>query len=225
MRTFFNSYINKPPVEYFRALHKKVTRNINYHRIPDKYKSVFDQQFVKDCRKNLKNNSIESKINAVLKSLNVSNFEFIGDKGADSDVLVRMEEAGMDYRLVYIYRDGRDVAHSGARHHRGKKPPWSNSKRENGIHWAKRVKTFLNNKHLLDPDKYVMIRFEDYVDNPGRNMSKVQKLLGLNGLVEVEKRRISPKQAHKGYYAKNYPEWKTDFPPIGIEVLKELGYI
>jgi hypothetical protein len=122
--------------QYFTALQNKVIKGegVEYHKFPP----GFDfNRMVELCKAHLKEDTLEGRLDAVYSALaGNNNLEWFGDKQARLNVLLKMYELGIDYKLIVIYRDGRDVAASGARHKRGLMPPWSNDPVENADHWA-----------------------------------------------------------------------------------------
>jgi hypothetical protein len=210
--------------EYFTALKNKVIKaeNVDYHKFPP----GFDfNKMVELCLAHLKEDTLEGRLDAVYTALaGNNNLEWFGDKQARPNVLKKMYELGIDYRLIIIYRDGRDVAASGARQKKGAPPPWSNDPAENADSWAAIFENQLSVLEILDPNMYVLIRFEDYILEPDKNFELIGELLGIDHN-EFNKTIFKKEKAHMGYYAQWCPDWEQTFTERSKAMLKRLGYI
>lgn len=223
-RIFYNDFININPAEaYINKICNRIAGKRDYHRVPKGYKiNSLKNKFLNT----LKEDSIVNRAKALHKVM-VPEFKhkIVGNKGGDPETIHKLMNSDFDLKVVYIHRDGRDVASSGVRYKKGLGAPWSNNSIENVEFWADRVNRFLTLKNDLPKEKFTIIKFEDYIDSPGKNMKKVEKLLGINGLVGLEKQKIDTKQAHYGYYTKWIPNWNTIFSDEVKNTLKSLGYI
>jgi hypothetical protein len=210
--------------EYFTALKDKVIKGEGpeYHKFPP----GFDfNKMVELCLAHLKEDTLEGRLDAVLSALAGKNdFEWFGDKQARLNVLIKMYELGINYKLIVIYRDGRDVAASGVRHKRGLSPPWSNNPVENADHWATVFEEQFPVLEKIDPSMYVLIRFEDYILKPDKNFELIGELLGVDPN-EFDKTMFNKAEAHMGYYTKWCPDWEQTFTDRSKAMLKRLGYI
>jgi hypothetical protein len=210
--------------EYFTALKNKVLKGegVEYHKFPP----GFDfNRMVEICLAHLKEDTLEGRLNAVCTAVAGDNdLEWFGDKQARPNVLLKMYELGIDYKLIAIYRDGRDVAASGSRHKRGLAPPWSNNPVENADSWAKIFEILLAVLEKLDPNMYVLIKFEDYILEPDKNFKMMGELLGI-APSEFNKKMFKKDKAHIGYYSKWCPDWEQTFTDRSKAMLKRLGYI
>jgi hypothetical protein len=230
LRVFFNRIALGPCLyadtaeEYFIALKTKVIEGegVEYHKFPP----GFDfNMMVELCKAHLKKDTLEGRLEAVITALAGSNdFEWFGDKQARPKVLLKMYELGIAYKLIVIYRDGRDVAASGARMKRGLTPPWSNNPVENADSWALIFENLFAILEKLDPSIYVTIKFEDYILEPDKNFELMGELLGINPN-EFNKKIINKKKAHIGYYRKWCPDWEQTFTDRSKAMLNRLGYV
>jgi hypothetical protein len=210
--------------EYFTALKNKVVKGegVEYHKFPP----GFDfNKMVELCLAHLKEDTLEGRLDAVYAALvGNNNLEWFGDKQAQPNVLIKMYELGIDYKLIIIHRDGRDVAASGARHGRGSLPPWSNDPVENADHWAQVFENQLPVLEKIDPSMYVFIRFEDYILEPDKNFELIGELLRVDPN-EFNKTMFNKEKAHMGYYSQWCPDWEQTFTNRSKAMLKRLGYI
>jgi hypothetical protein len=230
LRIFFDSLALGPCLyadtaeEYFTALKNKVIKGegIEYHKFPP----GFDfNRMVELCKAHLKEDTLEGRLEAVFAALVGNNdFEWFGDKQVRPKVLLKMYESGIAYKLIVIYRDGRDVAASGARKKRGLPPPWSNNPVENADSWALVFENFFAILEKLDPSIYVTIRFEDYILEPDKNFELIGELLGIDPN-EFDKTMFNKEEAHMGYYTQWCPDWEQTFTDRSKAMLKKLGYI
>lgn len=221
LRIYSPKLFSKDPGVYFHSIQRELNRYSNdYHKLPRKLNK---KHFASACMKKLKKDTIENRLIVVEGLLFNNTFEFLGDKGGEIGVINRLHRLGIKCELIYIHRDGRDVASSGVRSRRNIKPPWSSDAVANAKHWAHRVNTFIKNP--VDAKKHIVIRFEDYMLSPGKNMKAIEDFLGVKGLVKFEKSMIAPKKAHISGYKKHCPNWEKDFPKWVKDVLKELDYV
>ena len=210
--------------EYFTALKNKVIKGegVEYHKFPP----WFDfNKMVELCLANLKEDTLEGRLEAVYTALvGNHNLDWFGDKQARPNVLLKMYELGIEYKLIVIYRDGRDVAASGARHKRGLPPPWSNDPVENAESWAGIFESLFDVLEKLDPSMYVVIRFEDYILEPDKNFELMGELIGIDHN-KFNKAMFKKEKAHMGYYPQWCPDWKQTFTEKSKTMLNRLGYI
>lgn len=220
LRIYYNGLIKDNPVDYYNIILSKYNKP-GYHRIPD----IEAKSRLIECIANANEEGIYQRIinveNAVFNGFN----GYIGDKGVSFRAINAMDENDVDYKLIYIYRDGRDVAYSGyLKSSQGAKPPWSQNMAENAEHWAMRFKTFLD---LAEGRNWLGIRFEDFINKPGKNSKKISEYLGIDQgkLITAEKSTINKKRAHLGHHKNNWPNWKNDSSELFLSVLDRLNYI
>jgi len=178
--------------------------------------------FEKRCTNDLKKDTLKNRIRAVESNI-FKGTKFFGDKGASIDVLLDMLNVGMVFKFIMIYRDGRDVAVSGVRHNRNLKPPWSNSHVENIAAWQERIDGWLKVLNDNTISDHCILRFEDYIDNPGKNEEKVARLLGVKN-IDLES-GFSSKKSHSGYYKHMWKNWRKEIPKESLELLEKLNYL
>ena len=224
-RAFFRDTIDREGAEkYFNRIQHYVNRRDHaYRRFPE----GFDSHNIKElCMKKLKSDDLDGKTQAFCDAINVNNWKFTGDKGADPSVLVEMAEQGLEFKLIWIHRDGRDAAHSGVINGKpGAGPPWSSDYRVNAKGWTGRVLGFLDNIDKFSNVDYTILRFEDYADEPGLNGKKINHFLGVTNMEYIEKSMIDPDRIKQGYGIKAHPDWRQHFSENGKRALKMLGYI
>jgi hypothetical protein len=210
--------------DYFRMLQRKVVEceGVDYHRFPAGYDF---ENLVEDCLRNLREDSLRGRIDAVLAALyGPSPRQYVGDKGASHDVLLRMREEGIDYKLIVIHRDGRDAAASGARRKWGREPPWSDDAAENAESWAENFEALFEVMDRLDPRDCLLLRFEDYVEHPDRNFRRMADFLGVDP-AGFKRGRFNPDAAHIGCHVDWCPDWRSTFSPKAVAMLARLGYV
>ena len=94
--------------EYFRFVGNKIQNN--YHKLYKKFdKNIFQQE----CMKNLKGNTLINKLEALETVLFENRFKIFGDKtGIAYDIFETLIKNNINFKVIHIYRDGRDVAFS-----------------------------------------------------------------------------------------------------------------
>ena len=136
-----------------------------------------------------------------------------------------------DFKFIHIYRDGRDSVSSGMRMNKVFGPEyrlWKDmNPKINSKDWADAILRWQEAKIFILKERRVDIKFEDYLDNPGKNSDLIASFLEIGGdkLVDIEKRLIKPKESHRGYYKKWVSDWEKTFHPDAIKTLKLLGYV
>lgn len=200
------------PEEYFNNLLK----NINNSNV-GKLSSLNKNTFVSDCLQTLTEDTMLGKIEAAESVLFSNNYKYYGDKGAPVSIMKKLPKT----KVIFIYRDGRDVASSGARFKRGLKAPWANDPKVNAEHWAGNMQTNFNS--LEEFNDCLVIKFEDYIDYPDKNFKLISEFLGLD--YKPYKSMINFEKMHKGYYTKHWPNWKKEASVSVIKMLERLKYI
>ena len=113
VRVFLKNFVlDNNANDYFRALANKVGKDLNYHRIPNKYD--FKTRFPGAAAKYLKEDTLKGRLNAfcsVINEITSKDLIYVGDKGAHVEVILKMEEEGIDYRVVYIYIEMAEMLH------------------------------------------------------------------------------------------------------------------
>ena len=155
---------------------------------------------------------------------------FFGDKHGTPPLEQFKIQIPLNIKYIFIYRDGRDSVSSGIRRKRGDgKIGWrSQNLKVNSKDWADYYYRWQEAKSdIIPPDSWCEIKFEDYVDRPGKNSTIIADFLDMDGkkLIKCEKNFIKEGRAHKGYYTEWVPNWEKEFHPDAIKVLRLLGYI
>jgi hypothetical protein len=207
---------SEKPEEYFKSLLEKIERGEGklYHALPP---WVDYDNFVYNCMQKLKEDTINGRIEAVEDVIFDNKFEYFGDKGADIAVIKNLP----DTNVIFIYRDGRDVAFSGARQKRGMVPPWSNSLKDNAHHWACNMENITKNIHNFN--KRLFLRFEDFIEYPSLNFDKMSSFLNMD--FYRYSHLIKANKSHVGYYVGNWKNWREEATDKTKKMLSILGYI
>lgn len=199
----------------FQQIVNKELERPGYHRI-----KINTSTFVSECESVLTKNTPNGRIQAAEKILFGQSLH-VGDKGgATSSTLRKMT---LPYKLIIVYRDGRDVAASGVRlGYTTKlgygKPPYSISAEENALAWARALGAMLGVVDAGLVSDYLILKFEDY---PDKNIEKLSNYLGL----DLNLSSFDLERAHIGYYKELYPEWVKTFPKPAKDLLCRLKYI
>lgn len=135
-----------------------------------------------------------------------------------------------NFYFIYIIRDGRDCVASGMRMSK----IWKNNPRDwkslnpliNSADWAKKIRHWQSIRKKLSKNRYIELKFEDYLINPDINAKKLAYFLNVDvsKMVASEKKHIKKRKTHCGYYLKYVPDWKNTFDKDAIELLSEYGY-
>ena len=143
-----------------------------------------------------------------------------------------LENVNVSFKYIHIVRDGRDSVSSGIRRTKSlgyHKSPWrSPDPTINSEDWAEHYFRWERIKaEILPPGSWLDIRFEDYIDVPGKNAVIMANFLDVDerSMVKAENKLISLKESHKGYHVEWVPGWKKTFHPDAIKALELLGYI
>jgi len=136
----------------------------------------------------------------------------------------------LNIKHIFIYRDGRDVVSSGIRlgQRGGVNKAWKTpDQRANSKGWAHAFRLWDKIKEMLPPDNWCEIRFEDYLEYPGKNATIIAEFLDIDvdKMITCERSFIKPKKSHRGYHSEWCPDWKNTFHPDAIELLKTLEYV
>jgi hypothetical protein len=208
--------------EYFRTLKENAIKGegLPYRRLPPRYHF---EKFFSGCMKNLKKDDLHGRIDAVLEAIfGKYPYSIVGDKCASPTILKLMKQNGIDFKLIIIHRDGRDVASSGIRHKfKDRVAPWSLDPTENADHWAENFEDLFNVVETCEIP-HLLLRFEDYKTDPDKNFGLICKYLGV---YDLKRRLIDPNTTHVGYYKEWIPNWEDVFSEKSKSMLKRLGYI
>lgn len=168
-----------------------------------------------------------------------SNKMIVGDK-IETPSLEYLEKLKQNdqFSFIHIIRDGRDSVASGMALRRREpfirrllglsKREWKSlDPRINSAHWARLVRRWQSFRETLPSKRFLELRYEDYIENPGINSEKMAVFLGIEvqELVQIEYRLIQPKVAHWGRYLDIIPNWEDTFDADAIMLLREYGYI
>jgi len=155
-----------------------------------------------------------------------------GDKvGTPSTQVLNELAKDPEFKFIFIYRDCRDSVTSGMKKGKvwlGGYRQWKDpNPRINSEHWGKSMKRWFTFKKTLEPEQYLQIRFEDYIDDPWVNGELMAEFLGVDPakMQEIERELIVPEKMHVGDYVNYVPDWERTFDPLAIEMMKEYGYI
>lgn len=221
LRLYWRTLLNKDPNIYFNYIKKMMVKGNNYSKLPKN----FSKKLFNEICSSFKDDTILNRILSAEKGIFMNPPRYFGDKGVNLSVLDRFFEINLDFKLIFIYRDGRDVAYSGFRQLKDRtEPPWSNDMPKNALHWAKKINGLLKRQ---EKNNWLAIKFEDYIENPDKNINKVADYLEIDSapLFMARDRFINNKTSHIGYYKKGWPNWQTECPQQAINVLKKLGYL
>jgi hypothetical protein len=176
-----------------------------------------------DHIKNLDSLPLDQRVLGMENVLFNNRYAFFGDKGIHSEQAKLLHDNGLNFKLIVIHRDPRDVVSSVRRHGHS----FGYSSKNPKIIASECLHHF--NDMVMAGEKYaddfLVIRFEDYIEKPGYNATIIENFLGISGLVEVEKRIINPKVAHMGYYKKLLPQWRNEFSSDVMNFMKEFNYV
>ena len=167
--------------------------------------------FVRKCLALLKDDDDLGRI-AALETATFENKYFVfGDTLRDHGTIDHLINIGLPFKIIYIYRDIRDILV------------------ERGFHqtiqqfWTRDVVRWEEYKKRLE-GSYIELRFEDYVDEPERNMNKVAEFLNLevDDFLAAQERIFDPTKATIRQYGN---DWEKRLYSDTKEALKVKGYI
>ena len=201
--------------DYFSFIYNKLKGDPGYHRLPPSFNI--------DSLKDLKEDDPTKRIQVIEKRMFGDRYKVFGDKGILRQGAEVMYNHRIPYKLIIIHRDGRDIISSALRHRNN---TWfgSGSIREKSGCWAKITTSQFDFAEEFDVE-HLIIRFEDYIDRPGKNMELIENFLGIDGLVSLEKTHIDYSKSNRGYYRNYIPNWQEKFHPDAIKLLSKLEYI
>jgi hypothetical protein len=174
-----------------------------------------------------------SEINITNQAHKYLDNDFFGGDKIETPPLNKLERLSKDkdFKFIHIYRDGRDSVSSGMRMNKvfGKEyRPWKDmNPKINSKHWADAIFRWEEAKKFIPQERRIDIKFEDYLDFPGKNSEFIADLLviGKDELVIIEKKLVKPDESHRGYYKKWVPDWEISFHSKALEALRLLNYI
>ena len=173
------------------------------------------------------------EVNITNQAKNFPSPDFEGGNKTSTPSITVLNELAKDpeFKFIFIYRDCRDSVTSGIKI----REFWNKSYREwkdpnpgiNSGHWGRSMKRWFTFKKTLEPEQYLQLRFEDYIDDPWVNGELMAEFLGVDPakMQEIERELIVPEKMHVGDYVNYVPDWERTFDPLAIEMMKEYGYI
>ena len=203
--------------DYLTRLYNKIVNNPNFgFNLPD----YFDVSNIKA----LNSDSIKQAILDVEKLIFDDNYKFFGDKGIFSDEADVLRDNGLSFDLIVIYRDPRDVVSSVIRH-KGSNYGYDSGDNPAIIlaNWKDHLTDMLLTSRIV-ADRSLVIKFEDFIENPGKNSEKIEDFLGLTGFADLERQAFSKEASNVSYYTKFFPNWKDYFNEELSEFTDVLGY-
>lgn len=213
VRTYM--FLDRP--NYKEALYKNIVTRGGALNLPPDFSAA--------TLKNIPNNvTLKEQLLRIEEEMFGDNYLFFGDKGIFSGGAKTLNNMDLEFKLILIHRDPRDVVRSVKRHfphsHFGYN---TNNTREIADIWAD---WFLDMERVgqdLATD-YIIMKFEDYIDNPGLNGEKINNFLNIEGMIECEQATISLKSTHKGYYADLNEDWSKEFSDKTKNLMTRLNY-
>lgn len=208
------------PIDYFISLTKQnswTKSKEHYWDVPTNFDSNL---FIEKCKLDMKKDTIRNRIIAAEKALfGELDLNFFGDKVLNINVLFKLLNINLKYKIIYVYKDGRDNIAS-----RTNREAWDNRPSV----WSNNIFKWQKLKKQINPNDYIEIRFEDFLYDPDVNAYKIKKLLKLDDISNIKKeidKRIDGSKIHIGHYKKIIPNWQEIFKKKDLEALKILGYL
>lgn len=140
-----------------------------------------------------------------------SNHSNVGNKNPGYwrhlDLLYKLFQKNSKY--LCIVRDGRDVALS------LKNISWGgHSCYEAALNWKNMIHSIENFKQLIVPDRLLVIRYEDLLQNPGNTIRKIAQFMNSENIEDLVLRyeRIASHNSLKS----NFYKWRSDMPPRDV---------
>lgn len=135
-----------------------------------------------------------------------------------------LRDGGIDFKAIYMYRDGRDRVASLFRRPKNPKRP-TRTIREESKYWARQIDVWKNSV-LKTQTEHLNVRFEDYIENTE------EVLRSLSDFTEIDYDQIrhnfdrvfKSNNTHRGQHER-YFDWEKEFHPEAIDMLKKLGYV
>lgn len=161
-------------------------------------------------------------------------FDLVGDKQPISYLLnaSRLLNKYSNLKIIYVYRDGRDVATSMKRLWGGKRKImgkdvstiqscskiWSELMRL----WNEQYKKIKTEK--LD-NEVLIVKFEDLIHDYKKEVQRISRFLNKDVSKAMFFGKTNKRNPHVGYYKEKIPNWKKEFSKEGIKWLKKLDYV
>jgi hypothetical protein len=213
----------------FKSFRKWVKKRFKKTYRQERYAFPFDidaSSFKRQYKETLgSNTSLSAKITSAEICIFQKQYKIFGDKGG-LGAISALQEARLPFKMLYLFRDGRDSVASSISRNKGKKDnaSWKTSDPfESSLHWANALKKWFELKALLNKDDYLEIQFEQFVKNPGETLGKIANFLEVED--RFDRHIFDNSKAHTGRYKRQIPDWRDTFSKEAIEVLKELKYI
>lgn len=217
-----------------RGVHAK--RMQKYSRRGQKYGIEMDyEKIIQRLEKKVRNNINKKELMLLFEQeIFGDRFRVFGDKVPQppTPYLVNaMLREGIDFKIIWIYRDGRDVVASRYRHKVATKidPHWaiSDVKAASNL-WAEgMMKWDLFYKDYKDRIPILVVRFEDIIDDREKLITQLSEFVEVNESIlrqNIED-KFSDKISHRGYYKEWIPSWEKEFVLPAKMYLAKLGYI
>lgn len=212
----------------FQSFSKWVKKRFKKTHRQERYAFPFDidaASFKRQYKQNLgKRKNLSAKIIAAEDCIFQNRFSVFGDKGGLGAIRV-LQKAGLPFKVLYLFRDGRDSVASSISRHKDKKDDdsWKTSDPfESSLYWANEIKKWLELKERLNKDSYIEIQFEKYVDAPDETLEKIAAFLEVDNKFDLNV--LDTSKANIGRYKTELPDWQNSFSKEAVDVLKGLGY-
>jgi hypothetical protein len=152
---------------------------------------------------------------------------FLNKSPSNSVKIGFLNEIFPDAYFIHIIRDGRAVSHSLSRgrkrHNRYsgvKFPGWQDVMDKPIIEgcayqWKRTVEYILDAVKILPPERFMQIRYEDFIVRPKETMKTIGDMCGL------EWNDVSLNRVAEGLRSRNY-KWSDNFNPDEIDLLNNM---
>lgn len=218
------------PSVYFDELQAKCLNRAEQGHMPIHWAP---HGFVERCNEHVRNECSRTEWILAAEQELFGSTSIYGDKtGYDEEITFEkiLNVMPKPRKVIYIYRDGRDVVSSGLRHaYKGIcRETWAiKDSTKLSDHWTNAMEQWYEVEHTISKQDRCVICMEDLVHRPESVAYGLSELTGvpeekfLTRILE----NVSEEDSNIGYYKYWIPDWEDQFTGRAIDMLRQLKYI
>jgi hypothetical protein len=204
--------------DYFRKLSLKTKWNQSeehYWDVPP----TFDDDFFNKCRKEYFRSIADQEDRRewiwTVETILFSKYKYWGDKVLEVETLRRLRDLGLDFKVIYVLRDGRDNVCSRRRYRFG----------GGASLWYEGVKEWLEFAKKIKPEYCYTIRFEQLISEPLRVLTELAAWIGVDHEPLLSGFYQKVRKNNIGRWKQELPNWRYVFKGEPLVMLRRLNYL
>jgi hypothetical protein len=205
-------------LDYFHKLSIKTEWNQSkehYWDVPP----TFDEDFFYKCHKEYSRKRIDREDRRewiwTVEKILFSKYKYWGDKVLEVSTLQKLKRFGLDFKVIYVLRDGRDNVCSRRRaNFGGGAQAW---------YWG--VKEFIDFSDSLPMDYYRVVKFEDLISKPNPVIRELSSWIGVSAEPMLKGFYSKVRENGIGRWRHELSDWYELFKGKPLVMLRKLDYI